>query len=323
MRSQASGPLGALFVLAPLAAVPILAIVGVPQFAPVVASPADDEPSLGFAEVPQTSDPSSRPTHSAHDLFAPVESDASPHQGGVSDIFQQGTRNRGTEDYGNTARQKTPADWDSAGAPLRPQGSYRQVEPPPEALDGWEVVTEVGQELEQERVPQAGRNHRPDAREDSQEFASIAQDAAQDAFEPSKRGDSRQDNFARNSHFDQDPRRIPEDVVHEQPEVEQETAADSFGFDERAAAQETPDASTVELLEEPLTWQAAAKRLKQVGVKRYRLQSLPDEEGFLFSCSVVHPDNPRVAHRFEADADEPLLAVHKVLEQIQDWQAQR
>ena len=48
------------------------------------------------------------------------------------------------------------------------------------------------------------------------------------------------------------------------------------------------------------------------------------ERCFLLMLSnlPVHPDNPRVAHRFEADSDEPLLAVQRVIEQIQEWQEQ-
>src|SRR5436190_4122246 len=80
MRS-ASGPIGALLVIAPLVAIPVVAIVGIPQFAPVVASSSLDD---DFGEEPLRNDfattaplnsPRGTPPvrYKADDLFAPVE----------------------------------------------------------------------------------------------------------------------------------------------------------------------------------------------------------------------------------------------------------
>src|SRR5262249_23341470 len=60
MHASASGPLGALLMIAPLAAIPVFAIVGVPQFAPVVASLADNDDdlsNLGDPAAPVSTDP--------------------------------------------------------------------------------------------------------------------------------------------------------------------------------------------------------------------------------------------------------------------------
>jgi hypothetical protein len=71
------------------------------------------------------------------------------------------------------------------------------------------------------------------------------------------------------------------------------------------------------------TWKTAARRLNDLGIRRYRLESLAGQDRFLFTCSVTPSSSLRVTRRFEAEADEPLLAVQKVLEEIDEWQKQR
>jgi hypothetical protein len=68
-----------------------------------------------------------------------------------------------------------------------------------------------------------------------------------------------------------------------------------------------------------MSWKDAVARLNALGIRDYQL--LPgDREGeFLFSCRIVSRSNPRVTHLFEAEANEPLAAVQKVLRQIDDW----
>src|SRR5450759_3136017 len=52
MHVSGSGPLGVLLMIAPLAAIPVFAILGVPHFAPVSASGTDDD---DFVELGETS----------------------------------------------------------------------------------------------------------------------------------------------------------------------------------------------------------------------------------------------------------------------------
>src|SRR5262245_21147172 len=82
MHGSASGPLGALLLIAPLAALPVFAIVGVPQFAPLAASPSDDDDEfadLGDSSATLESRPveSSARSRSADDLFAPFPESSS------------------------------------------------------------------------------------------------------------------------------------------------------------------------------------------------------------------------------------------------------
>ena len=45
------------------------------------------------------------------------------------------------------------------------------------------------------------------------------------------------------------------------------------------------------------------------------------EGDFNFSCRFASRTNPRVIHRFEAEASDPLEAVNQVLRQLDDWRA--
>lgn len=72
--------------------------------------------------------------------------------------------------------------------------------------------------------------------------------------------------------------------------------------------------------DEPLTWQLAVRRLKALGIRQFMLQEGLREDEFHFSCFYTPPDNPRIRHRFEAEAREPLRAVEKVFVQIAEWQ---
>lgn len=57
-----------------------------------------------------------------------------------------------------------------------------------------------------------------------------------------------------------------------------------------------------------------------MGIRQFNLQEGVREDEFHFSCFYTPPDNPRIRHRFEAEAREPLLAVEKVFTQIAEWQ---
>lgn len=72
-----------------------------------------------------------------------------------------------------------------------------------------------------------------------------------------------------------------------------------------------------------LTWRAAVQRLNQLEIRNFRLEPGRAADQFIFICSYTPRDNPRVSYRFEAEADEPLKAVEKVLAQIDNWLASR
>lgn len=72
-----------------------------------------------------------------------------------------------------------------------------------------------------------------------------------------------------------------------------------------------------------LTWRQAALRLTELGVKNYHLERGAAEGTFLFVCTFSPGDAPHVVHRFEAEMDDPLLAVNQVLQQVDQWMQSR
>ena len=76
MTGSGSGPLGLLLMIAPLAAIPVFAIVGIPRFAPVSASQGDDEDAIEWREAVGRTDSaaseSASKVRNSDDLFAPV-----------------------------------------------------------------------------------------------------------------------------------------------------------------------------------------------------------------------------------------------------------
>lgn len=72
-----------------------------------------------------------------------------------------------------------------------------------------------------------------------------------------------------------------------------------------------------------LTWRQASAKLNDLGVKNYHLERGVTEGTFLFVCMFSPGDSPQVVHRFEAEADDPLIAVNQVLQQIDRWMRSR
>lgn len=71
-----------------------------------------------------------------------------------------------------------------------------------------------------------------------------------------------------------------------------------------------------------LTWQIATKRLRALGVgkSKQHFTYLEDKNLFLFTCNASHLDDAARTRTFQAEAEEPLLAVRQVLEKLQTWQ---
>ena len=76
-------------------------------------------------------------------------------------------------------------------------------------------------------------------------------------------------------------------------------------------------------LRSPLTWRTAVRRLNALGIRQFRLEPGSREHEFYFCCFLTPRNNPRVTHRFEAEAGDPLQAVEQVLQQITLWQQER
>jgi hypothetical protein len=284
MYGSAGGPLGALLMIVPLAAIPVFAIVGVPQFAPVAASPSDDDEISDLGDPQSSSSPSATEGpargRSAEDLFAPLPATSSPP------APREPRRAAGKQDAGPPA------------LPGRPQNATRTL-PPSEALDQWEIRPASPDAFDRpgERAspPKAGAS--PEAVGDTSEVLEIptADPAEGRVSAAGFSGDLLTPE--RTSR----PRKQPENRRAESIE-------NAMG----------PPDSLAEHMSEQSGWKAAARRLKELGIRKYRLESQIEEQTFAFICTFSSRDNPRVVRRFEAVADNPLEAVQKVLEQIDE-----
>ncbi|HUG94460.1 MAG TPA: hypothetical protein VML55_26755 [Planctomycetaceae bacterium] len=68
-----------------------------------------------------------------------------------------------------------------------------------------------------------------------------------------------------------------------------------------------------------LTWAAAVRRMKELGIEDFRLSPGDTENQFHFCCQLEAEADSGVMHRFEAEAAEPLAAVADAIEQAEGW----
>ena len=71
------------------------------------------------------------------------------------------------------------------------------------------------------------------------------------------------------------------------------------------------------------SWRQASLRLTELGISQFHLESGSAPGSFLFVCVYSPGDAPHVTHRFEAEAEEPLLAVNRVIQQVDEWMQER
>ncbi|MFM9964296.1 MAG: hypothetical protein ACKV2Q_24100 [Planctomycetaceae bacterium] len=81
--------------------------------------------------------------------------------------------------------------------------------------------------------------------------------------------------------------------------------------------------SATEASDQGLTWREAVRRLNALGIQEFRLEPGRQLGEFYFACEFAPDRDTRITRRFEAEAQEPLLAVAAVLRQIDEWQPRR
>jgi hypothetical protein len=303
MHGSASGPLGALLLIAPLAAIPVFAIVGVPQFSPLAASPSDDGEEfadLGDSSTTLESRPAESPPRgrSADDLFAP---------------FPESSPRSEPEDSRRTRSRQAGGQSRTHGRSQAPATAL----PDADALDHWEVRPGTLDAFPRSgNQESAGTKALPEPDADRADELRIPDDADDGSISADDfRSDLLKPDTAR-------PRTNPPGAGGN---ISQVSHGQRMGLPKSsAAAAGSPPQIPAELadaMSEQLGWQTAARRLKELGIRKYRLESRIEEQTFIFWCTFPSSDNPRIARRFEADADTPLEAVQKVLAQIDEWRA--
>ena len=307
MHSDTNGPLTTFLLFVPLVAVPLLAVFGIPQFAPVVASPgADAVPELGSVVI--EGDSARQPSR---DLFSPAPSDDSratgPHGADRAGEFSKAWN----DPFHPSARpmRHDPGDSDAAT-------SDAPWVPPAGALDEWEPESvlprktapgslQPGVRANFDERRQPARDDRGRSPVEDNPFAQL-DTAADRPFNPQSTIRNPQSDPPG---FDGPPARFIKDES-----IRKDAAPD--GSDNPQSAIGNPQS------EEPLTWRSAVHRLKELDIRHFQLEPGERDE-FHFSCYFTPSDNPRITHRFEAEATEPLRAVEKVLAQVEQWLEKR
>ena len=83
-----------------------------------------------------------------------------------------------------------------------------------------------------------------------------------------------------------------------------------------------PDARSLRPEVPQLSWQKAVERLNSCGAGTYRLTPGLRQDEYRFVCLVNSADDVRITRRFEAESSDPLVAVEKVLAQVEHWHSQ-
>jgi hypothetical protein len=316
--------------IAPLAAIPVFAIVGVPHFAPVAASPADEEDLGEFAaSTPSLGEPvRSAPVRKADDIFAPLD-DARP--AAESDSHSRDySRNR---PEAHSPREQTASR----------EGTLSIA--PPEALDDWEIASNLPEERLGRSTGQVESASPPERREmaqtDSPGRSAPASRVDSRPHEPESagshplRGKSESISLNRETEAapDRSARAFDPDLLKSPSQPDAPAAASKPRDRKRGPAGAGAERSGVEddkvVKQDPPRgapgvpdqsgWRTAAERLRELGIRKYRLESKIENQSFLFRCEYPTPENPHVTELFEADADTPLDAVLHTLEQIDEW----
>ena len=338
MRSTSSGPLTTLLMFVPLLAVPAMAIFGTPQFSDSRDDAADEVSDAGERR-PFDPGVGESARHSADDLFAPADD----------------RRRNGTDDYGDsTAWNDSVERYDDASyneprsaAPRRPRlrddrhnrGREHAFADASETDAPRANLVRASQELDQPFAeqnpphggPRATAMHAAGTNRAGQPVAPEGNSFLSVQDEPLRRAaprtaaqralDSRAEagtQFGENFAF------TDTDSSDEPAEDFAATEENPFASRRPSAAMETSDSRP---FDEPaaqpagtqMTWQQAVQRLNALGIQDYILEPGASPTQFHFCCLFTPRDNPRLTHRFEAEAAEPLDAVAEVIAQVETW----
>ncbi len=300
MRSTIYSFLTTILLLVPIAALPLMAVFGVPQFTPVVMSPmneADEEEDERPARPRARSKP--KPVRSDDPDFEIVEEDHLNWDEAPSKPtrLDRKLKSRERSEFARSqgARSSTTADSDSPRSRSRASGVGQRRAAPSES---WEDEGDAKSDVQQAS------------------FEVAAQESPEKPF--AEAGDAAQ---------------IESMIDNSEAVSFTEPPSSSPGFRRQRPAAMEPDTDAPPLKPAPNrakgkiaqrespTWTTAVRRLNELGIRNFRLEPGSRPSEFIFTCSVTPGNSPRVTRMFEAEADDPLKAVAKVLSQVEDWAA--
>tara|TARA_R110002095_G_scaffold34106_2_gene32628 strand:+ start:13404 stop:14252 length:849 start_codon:yes stop_codon:yes gene_type:complete len=282
MRSKSNDFFSTILMLIPLVAVPMLAIFGIPEIAPVKKSALNENEAFSSEGASQSQ-------------FEEISFGASSHEIGLGDEGNLTGRSRSGQ--GNSFEKM------AAGS----QGSSNREQwlPPAGALEGWELDTAPSKiEPDRKNLGLASAEPLP-----KQELGNNS--IQQLGFDRTQSSQGSANPFEREI----------QQVGNEQSQFEPAAPADQSAVKE-VDEQFRVRAETM-LRRDPATWSAAVQKLNELGIRDYRLEPGVRPNEFLFSCSYSPPHNPRISRRFESEALDPLKAVIRVLQQVDEWNPNR
>jgi hypothetical protein len=319
--------------IAPLIAVPVLAIVGVPQL--MVASPEreiDLQPELGESAPLESRVGES--VRSADDLFAPLAADEAAGVARLDERPAGGSRRSAARNDDAYAEDREPRA--RSGNRYRRRAPGDRWAPPAEALDGWSVQSLPQDRTRSEEFADARPSRRSESDRDSvgrtdsdaeAQFGAVHDDlpsgARRGAAAPSEQAFADETGSSGN----------PFDGTTDAPARPRKDAV-ARPISNRAESRRAPDAAAQPTSEEPsvrrngpaaglteLTLESGMRRLKDLGVRKHYFTYLEDQHSFVINCALPG-ESAGAPARFEAEADEPLLALVDVLQQIESWQSE-
>lgn len=291
MRSSGNGPFGVLLLAAPLVAVPLLAIFGIPQFAPGVdAGSLYEHADTGFEDETDFSRPTKKSRRSSiEDLFDPLEDNVG------DDIASE---------------DSSSDDWEPPAEALQ---GYRMAPPEEQFADASssEEWFEKSQELENEgdaaNELDQDEFDRGKSRQGLEESNRAKEEVDYDRPRNNRRGSGR----------DLEEVSPPEELAFEDDEIMQ-AKYESDGESRRRKGNQ--DSVVVE----EFSWRQASRRLRELGdnVKHYFDYDI-EKETYVFHCELSPHDDPGVVQEFQAQGHEPLTTVREVIKQVERWSKNR
>jgi hypothetical protein len=289
MRSPLSGPIATLFMFVPLVAIPLLAVFGMPQFSTL--SPPAQVEELKFASDKEK--PAPKVLQPEGELAGGVQVTDS----GAASQPATGTSSRPVNDTDPFAEFARAPEGDAA----QPQ---QQESRPAKSL------------ADDRAVAQGKRPQRWPTGETSTSTPKDSATAGEPGFDEGKTTRTDRDRALAEAS-------IPTPTEQKRSKAGTRMTAD-FDANDQSAERDRGVSNVVNnLSDEAKSWKAAIARLNALGIRDYQLQPGQREGEFLFSCHFVSRHNPRVMQRFEAEAGEPLQAVQRVLQQIDEWKGRR
>jgi hypothetical protein len=304
MRSPLSGSIATLVFFVPLVGVPLLAVVGMPQFSPHAAKSGDD---LKFAAA----DPASGAGNA--DLLEPVRV-SDPHGDAAAPNHDAKTAPREGDPFAEFNR-----DGDAASSQSKSTGIAEPKQPPRWHSEG-------------NGLPQRALFSKERASDDHAAATPSGRTAASSALDDQASQQPANDRAASDgaTNTPVTRRALPEaeavvgiDTERPAAPARSHRASASLDGNGSAASDTRLTAARTGNSDYAVALKRAVGRLNALGIRDYQLQPGTRDGEFNFSCRFASRTNPSVIHRFEADAADPLDAVNQVLKQLDEWRARR